>query len=82
MDCNEPDIPTAIATLAGSGVRSIVAVPFFLHAGKHVADDLPTLLEEAQEQYSEIEFLLGDYLGCEPLVAQVLEKRLAELPAY
>lgn len=81
MDCNDPDIPTAIATLVESGVQSIVAVPFFLHAGTHVADDLPTLLEEAQEKYSGTEFLLGDYLGCEPLVARVLQERLAELPA-
>lgn len=79
MDCNDPDIPTAIATLVESGVQSIITVPFFLHAGKHVADDLPTLLEEAQEKYSGVEFLLGDYLGCEPLVADVLRERLQEL---
>ncbi len=81
MECNEPDIPSAIDTLVESGVRSITAVPFFLHAGTHVADDLPTLLEEAQEKYAGIEFLLGDYLGCEPLVAKVLQERLSELSA-
>jgi len=80
MDCNEPDIPTAIDSLVESGVQSITAVPFFLHAGKHVADDLPTVLEEAQEKYPVVEFLLGDYLGCEPLVAKVLQERLLELP--
>lgn len=81
MECNEPDIPAAIDSLVESGVHSITAVPFFLHAGKHVADDLPTALEQAQEKYPGVEFLLGDYLGCEPLVAKVLLERLQELPA-
>jgi sirohydrochlorin cobaltochelatase len=80
MECNDPDIPTAIDALVGGGIQSITAVPFFLHAGKHVADDLPTLLEEAQERYNGVEFLLGEYLGCEPLVSQVLLERLQELP--
>lgn len=81
MECNEPDIPTAIDDLVAAGIESITAVPFFLHAGTHVADDLPTLLEEAEARHGEVEFLLGDYLGCEPLIAQVLLERLQEMPA-
>jgi sirohydrochlorin cobaltochelatase len=78
MECNAPDIPTAIDTLVSNGARSIVAVPYFLHAGTHVADDLPTLLEAAQKKYSGLEFLLGDYLGREAVVTDVLRARLAQ----
>ena len=79
MECNEPNIPDAIESLVSNGAKSIIAVPYFLHAGTHVADDLPTLLEAAQNQYPVVEFLLGDYLGRERLVTEVLRSRLQEI---
>ena len=79
MECNEPDIPTAIDSLVSDGAKSIIAVPYFLHAGTHVADDLPTLLEEAQEKHTGVAFSLGDYLGREPLISEVLRARLSEI---
>jgi sirohydrochlorin cobaltochelatase len=79
MECNAPSIPDAIKNLVASGTQTIVAMPYFLHAGKHVADDLPALLEHARQEYSGVEFLLGDYLGNEPLVANVLRARLNQV---
>lgn len=79
MECNEPNIPDAIDSLVSKGAKSIIAVPYFLHAGTHVADDLPTLLEAAQSIYHHVEFALGDYLGREPLITEVLRARLGEI---
>jgi sirohydrochlorin cobaltochelatase len=78
MECNEPTIPQAIARCVGQGAQRVVAVPYFLHTGNHVADDLPTLLEEAQAQYPEVEFLMGDYLGHDAAIADVLRDRVLE----
>src|SRR5690348_4649044 len=61
MECNEPSIPEAIDRCVAAGATRLVAVPYFLHTGTHVCDDLPTLLEEAQERYPKVEFRLGDY---------------------
>jgi sirohydrochlorin cobaltochelatase len=79
MECNAPSIPDAIKNLVANGAQTIVAMPYFLHAGKHVADDLPNLLEQAQQEYSGVELLLGDYLGNEPLIADVLRARLDQV---
>ena len=79
MECNEPTIPGAIDALAQKGATQIVAVPYFLHAGTHVADDLPTLLEKAQENYPKIEFLMGDFLGHDDRVSEVLRDRVLEI---
>ena len=78
MECNEPDIPTAIDLCVEAGATRVVAVPYFLHTGNHVADDLPTLLEEAQQKYPHVEFLMGDYLGHDAAVADVLRDRVLE----
>ena len=78
MELNEPSIPDAIDELVGQGANSVIAVPYFLHSGTHVADDLPTLLEEAQEKYPAVEFSMGDYLGHDPLLMDVLAQRVRE----
>ncbi len=79
MECNEPDIPAAIALLVEKGAAKVVAVPYFLHAGTHVADDLPSLLEAAEEKYPAVEFVMGDFLGHDDRVADVLRERVREV---
>ena len=76
MECNEPSIPDAIERCAAAGATSIVAVPYFLHTGTHVADDLPTLLEAAQRRYPQIEFRMGSYLGRAPQLTDILADRV------
>lgn len=75
MELNEPTIPEAIARSVEQGATRIIAVPYFLHAGTHVADDLPGLLEEAATRYPHVEFLMGDYLGHDPLIADIMSQR-------
>lgn len=81
MECNAPTIPEAIALCASAGARRIVAVPYFLHTGKHVAEDLPALLENAQNQYPDIEFALGRYIGASPRLTEILAERAAAVAA-
>jgi sirohydrochlorin ferrochelatase len=75
MECNAPDIPTAIARCVAQGADQITAVPYFLHTGKHVADDLPTLIEEAQARYPNVQFLMAGFLGQASQIAEILAER-------
>lgn len=77
MEINEPAIPEAIERCVAQGAERVLAVPYFLHTGNHVTDDLPTLLEEAQARYPQVEFLMGDYLGHDPLLVDVVAERAA-----
>ena len=78
MECNEPTIPEAIARCVEQGADRVIGVPYFLHTGMHVTDDLPNLLEAAQAQYPGVQFLMGDYLGHDPLLADVVRERAAQ----
>jgi sirohydrochlorin ferrochelatase len=78
MECNEPAIPEAIARCIEGGATRVVGVPYFLHSGNHVADDLPTLLEEARELYPEVAFSMGDYLGRDDALLDVIRARVQE----
>lgn len=75
LECNEPAIPEAIDRFAAQGAERIVAVPYFLHTGTHVADDLPTLLEAGRERHPHVEFGMGPYLGRSPILTDLLEAR-------
>src|SRR6476619_3992499 len=66
MECNEPDIPTAIESCVAQGATEVIAVPYFLHTGNHVAEDLPAFMEEAQVRHPDVMFRMGEFLGRAP----------------
>jgi sirohydrochlorin cobaltochelatase len=76
MECNEPTIPEAIEACVTQGATEILAVPYFLHTGTHVADDLPTLLEAGQQRHPNVVFRMGDYLGRSEILTNILADRL------
>jgi sirohydrochlorin ferrochelatase len=76
MECNEPTIPTAIQQCILAGATKVVAVPYFLHVGTHVADDLPILIEQARERYPDVEFAMGGYIGASPYISEILAQRV------
>lgn len=76
MECNEPNIPDAIDSCITQGATEVIAVPYFLHTGTHVADDLPTLLEEGKERHPNVVFRMGDFLGRSTLLTDILTDRI------
>jgi sirohydrochlorin ferrochelatase len=75
LECNEPSIPEAIDICVTRGARTVVAVPYFLHSGTHVADDLPALLEAAQLRHPGVTFRMGSYLGRSELLTDIIADR-------
>ncbi|HLJ57283.1 MAG TPA: CbiX/SirB N-terminal domain-containing protein [Chthonomonadaceae bacterium] len=77
LECSEPSIPETIDACVASGAASVTAVPYFLHAGKHVAEDLPALLDAARSRWPSCTFRLGPYIGRDPRLADILADRIA-----
>jgi len=75
MELCEPDLPSAIDECARTGVGAVVVVPFFLAPGRHARDDIPVLVEQARGRHPGIEIRLGDVLGADPLLAELLARR-------
>ena len=78
MECNPPSIPAAIDSCVAQGAERVIAVPYFLHTGNHVVDDLPALLQQGQARHPGVEFRMGDILGNDPLIADVLRARVLQ----
>lgn len=79
MECNEPTIDEAIDSVVERGARRVVAVPYFLHTGKHVADDLPGILDAARRRHPDVEFAMGKYIGASPHLTHILAARAREV---
>jgi len=82
LECNPPSIPDAIDKLAAEGLRRIVAVPYFLQLGRHVAEDLPTLIAQAQQRHPHVALTLAPHLGYDRALLEVVVDRVAETLAF
>ena len=79
MELNAPTIAEAATLLRERGAKRIVAAPYFLQLGGHVAEDLPEAVASAQAQHPEMTLTLSDYLSYDPLLLEVIQARLAAL---
>ena len=50
LELAEPDLPTAVAALAATGVRQVRVLPVFFGMGKHAREDLPELARSLRER--------------------------------
>lgn len=78
LDCNEPTIPTAIDSLTGQGAARIVALPYFLHKGRHVQDDWPRLLDEARGNHPNVHIAEAAELGYDLRLRESIAERIRD----
>ena len=76
MELNEPSISEGIQMLMGQEVAQVVAAPYFLQLGGHVASDLPEAVQRAQASHRHIALNLADYLSYDPLLIEVIAERV------
>lgn len=79
MQFAEPTIMQALAKLASSTPRQVVLLPVFIYNGQHVTKDLPSVLEDVRAKYEGVSFLIGEPLGADHRLAEILNERLASI---
>ncbi len=77
LECNAPSVPEAIDALVGE-LGQLVALPYFLQLGRHVADDLPRLVAQARARHPRLALALAPHLGYDPVFADVIAARVAQ----
>ena len=63
LELAEPSIPEGLAALAAKGATEIVAFPYFLAAGTHVANDIPEAIAEFSRSHPAVKVRLTPHLG-------------------
>ncbi len=72
LELTEPDLPTAAADLAATGICSLTVVPLFLGVGRHAREDLPKLMDALTLGYPHITFVLKPAIGEDEQVLKLI----------
>ena len=79
MELSEPSMPVIIKKLYESGKRDIVIVPFFLFSGMHIVKDIPEIIEEERQKYSDLKITFGKPLMPDKRLMDILYDRIKEI---
>ncbi len=60
------------------GARNVLVLPYFLNQGLHIKLDIPEMMQQAAGQYPQVRLTFGKNLGYDPLLVQLVEKRIEE----
>jgi len=63
LELAEPSIPDGLRALIEGGARRIVVVPYFLSAGRHVAEDIPGEVSLVLGEFPDIDIRIAPYVG-------------------
>lgn len=72
----EPSLAQAIDAQVAAGANDIKLFPYFLAQGRHVVEDLPSVLHQKREQYPDLTLTLLPHLGAMPGFATWLADQL------
>ena len=80
LELCEPGIVGGGEECVARGATTVVLLPYFLSAGRHVTEDLTAARDELAKRHPAVRFLLAEPLGRHPkLVEVVLERALESL---
>lgn len=82
MELADPSLESVLGSVHADGIRQVVLVPYFLHHGIHLREDIPGILEGVLERLPELRVAMAPHLGFDDALVEVVEKRLAQAPPF
>ncbi len=73
-----PYFPEAFDRCVAQGANRIIVLPYFLHAGVHIQEDIPAMLREKAAGNPEVKLILGKNLGYDESLADLVIRRVEE----
>lgn len=81
MELCQPDVPSTIAVCVAAGAREILVVPYFLHLGNHLREDIPGILRAAATAHPGVVIRCGPPFGYDPALVDLVAKRVGDAAA-
>jgi sirohydrochlorin cobaltochelatase len=78
MELCPPGLGETIASCAAAGAREVVVVPYFLHHGNHLREDIPALLRQALAAHPGLVIRCGPPLGYDEAMVDLVQRRCAD----
>jgi sirohydrochlorin ferrochelatase len=71
-----PNLAETVAKLAGSGIRRILVVPYFLTLGIHLQRDLPAIIAQLEAQHAGLKIEVTPPLDRHPALTEIVIDRI------
>ncbi len=75
---NFPSIEDGAAACVRRGADMVLMVPYFLHTGLHLIEDLPDAVPHLEKLHPGVRFVLGQPMGLHPKLVEIVEDRIRE----
>jgi len=75
---NFPSIEDGAAICVAKGARTVLLIPYFLHTGLHMIEDLPNAVPRLEKLHPGVRFTLGQPMGSHPALADIVADRIQE----
>jgi sirohydrochlorin ferrochelatase len=72
LEIAQPSICEGLRNLIANGAPTILVLPYFLSAGRHVTNDIPAEIAKIQLESPGVEIKIAPYFGATPLIEQIL----------
>ena len=72
LELVSPTIEEGVLMCIEQGAEQIKVVPYFLAAGRHVAEDIPEILQRLGEEFPQVHIDLTPHLGVSALLGQAV----------
>lgn len=78
MELCEPTLEETLERLHADGIRRVAVVPYFLHHGVHLREDVPGILEGIRRRLPGLEIAMGPHLGYDDAIVDLVERRIEQ----
>lgn len=68
LELASPLIPDSIECCIRQGATEILVMPYFLAAGRHVAEDIPEIIAAAKQNHPGVSMTIATHLGASSLM--------------
>lgn len=82
LEITSPSVDKGIHRLIEKGVRHIIVIPVLLLAAGHYYRDIPRILNQFRQQYPHIDITLGEPLGVQQRLVEILNDKIEETSIY
>lgn len=78
MEIAEPSISVAFKKCVDQGANFVICHPFFLSKGRHVQEDIPTLMKEASSLNNNTKYKITEPLGVQDKILELIDTAINE----
>jgi len=78
MELCEPSLEAVLESLHTDGIRQVLVVPYFLHHGIHLREDVPEILRGVRARLPDLEVSMAAHLGFDDALVEVVQRRIAQ----